>query len=243
MKLMYVVYKIECLVTNQVYIGSTKNYKKRIAKHKNDLIKNKHYNKYLQDSFNKFGLDNFTFTILEKVNDRLTALNLEDYWIDYYGGIETIMTYNMQNNTTKNVEYGKKISKAKVGNIPWNKNRKMTLTAIEKNRQSHIGIKRSSSSIMKQKQAIANNPNFGNRGKKLSEQTKAKISKANKNRIPYNKGKRNSIHKYDDMIGILQEEYQQYKSYAMVQRLHPTIHYDVVRSLIMFGTTDKKPIK
>lgn len=241
--MIYSVYKIECLVNNKVYIGQTNNYKKRISLHKKQLKDNNHYNKYLQEDYNMYGFNNFRYIELSQCDTRQQSYDMEDYWINYYGGIESSNTYNMQNNVTKNKEYGRRISKSHKGKQPWNKGRKMTPEEIKVNSLSHMGIKRSPESIEKQKRTIANNPNFGNKGKHLSEETKHKISIANKGKPAYNKGKRNKTHKYDDIVGILKDEYKHLKSYAAVQRLHPEICYDIIRSLIMFGTTNKKPIE
>lgn len=61
------VYKIINKVNNKIYIGSTRNYIKRITSHRNLLIKNKHPNPYLQNSCNKYGIDCFEFSIIETI--------------------------------------------------------------------------------------------------------------------------------------------------------------------------------
>lgn len=53
------VYKIMCTKTGKSYIGISKNWKKRISQHKNSLVKNKHYNIYLQRHFNKYSNGDF----------------------------------------------------------------------------------------------------------------------------------------------------------------------------------------
>ena len=62
------IYKIVNRVNGKYYVGSSNNIKKRWSKHKNDLNKNIHNNKYLQRSWNKYGKDNFDFIILEKIS-------------------------------------------------------------------------------------------------------------------------------------------------------------------------------
>lgn len=47
------------------YIGSSKNLKNRIAKHKALLRKNKHENAHLQSAWNKYGEKSFVFEIIE----------------------------------------------------------------------------------------------------------------------------------------------------------------------------------
>lgn len=62
------VYKITNLINNKIYIGITKNYKERIAYHKMRAFQPNHkeYNKVLYKAFRKYGLDNFSFEILEQ---------------------------------------------------------------------------------------------------------------------------------------------------------------------------------
>ena len=236
-----IVYKIECLVNRRVYIGCTKRkFKQRCNEHKNLLRQNKHYNSYLQEDYNKYGLNSFTFSQIDFCTTRLQALQQETYWIKYYGGINSMSTYNMQDNTTKNYEYSLKISNSKKGGTAWNKGRKMTETEIEKNRLSHIGIKRSLASREKQKQSIKQNPNFGNKGKHLSETTKLKISNSKKGGTAWNKGRRNDKHKYDNILSQLQQEYKELGNYKAVHRLHPNMCYDTVYRLIKYGYTYTK---
>jgi group I intron endonuclease len=55
------IYKIKNLLNNKIYIGSSLNIKYRINSHKRDLANNRHCNKKLQNSYNKYGLLNFSF--------------------------------------------------------------------------------------------------------------------------------------------------------------------------------------
>lgn len=50
-----------------MYIGSSLNIRRRITTHKNLLSKEKHHSYKLQRAYNKYGIDNFTFEILEEV--------------------------------------------------------------------------------------------------------------------------------------------------------------------------------
>lgn len=100
------IYMIENTVNNKVYIGSSVDTNNRINNHKNDLNKNKHHNKYLQRAWKKYGADNFTFTVIEKVNDRDKLIEREQYWMDYYNVSEN--GYNI--NPTAGSQLGRKLS-------------------------------------------------------------------------------------------------------------------------------------
>lgn len=58
------VYIITNLVTNKVYIGSSKEVEDRLCRHKVALLKGTHHSIKLQRSYNKHGLNNFTFNLL-----------------------------------------------------------------------------------------------------------------------------------------------------------------------------------
>lgn len=108
---MYNIYKIECMVNNKVYIGQTVNFKARIQNHLGVLNNNKHTNPFLQDDFNQFGQNNFSFEIIDTANSLEESLQKETYWINYYGGIDNDTTYNVKGNDKDNKEYAKRKSK------------------------------------------------------------------------------------------------------------------------------------
>lgn len=66
------IYQIKNKINNKIYIGSSKDIYKRWRYHIADFKANRHCNQYFQASWNKYGEDNFEFSILEKV------INLED---------------------------------------------------------------------------------------------------------------------------------------------------------------------
>jgi group I intron endonuclease len=58
------IYRIINKTNNKIYIGSSVNILSRFSKHKSLLKHNKHDNDYLQNSYNKYGLENFLFEII-----------------------------------------------------------------------------------------------------------------------------------------------------------------------------------
>jgi|LakMenE01Jun11ns_1017448.scaffolds.fasta_scaffold9627600_1 group I intron endonuclease len=78
------VYLIKNIINNKVYIGSTKmSIHKRVNHHIGRLRINTHKNAHLQNSYNKYGEDNFIIEILE-ITDKNDTLIREQYWINNY---------------------------------------------------------------------------------------------------------------------------------------------------------------
>lgn len=61
----YFIYKLECKANNKIYVGRTVIPRNRFAAHKNALKRGDHPNKGLQMDFNRYGEENFTFTIID----------------------------------------------------------------------------------------------------------------------------------------------------------------------------------
>lgn len=89
------IYKIVNLVNNKIYIGSSSNLQGRKTDHFKLLKTNKHNNKYLQHSYNKYGKNNFEFTIIENVNDIKDLIKREQYWINKYNTLNKHYGYNI----------------------------------------------------------------------------------------------------------------------------------------------------
>lgn len=87
------VYKIENIHTNEVYIGSTSNMTKRWGIHLNRLRRNEHHSQKLQQAFNEYGVEAFTFSVIE-VCSKKESLKREKFYIEQYNSIED--GYNME---------------------------------------------------------------------------------------------------------------------------------------------------
>ena len=180
------IYKIENIVNNKCYIGSSINIKNRLKCHKRDLINNKHPNKRLQNSFNKYGINNFIFEticICEKNKEML--LNIETYYIGLYGYFNIMKIANSPYGLKLSEEAKKKISKSLIGNTR-NKGKKgFKHTEAAKNiiRKKLKG--RIFNEETKKKMSIGQKNYYNNGGKnarkgvKLSEETIKKLIKIN----------------------------------------------------------------
>lgn len=76
------IYMITCSANNKIYIGSAVNLKIRWKRHRNELINNKHVNVILQNAFNKYGLESFSFEIIEIVDDGTNLFEREQHYLD-----------------------------------------------------------------------------------------------------------------------------------------------------------------
>lgn len=77
------IYMIRNKLNEKIYIGQSADIYGRWVKHKNFLKNNTHHNKHLQAAWNKYGEDNFEFSIVERCScDKLDSS--ETYWISYY---------------------------------------------------------------------------------------------------------------------------------------------------------------
>jgi group I intron endonuclease len=109
------VYIIRNIVNNNIYIGSSVNIKKRFCQHRNSLRKNKHHNKYLQHSWNKYGEENFEFVVIEHHSYPEKILGRENKCILLYNPEYNITRVNKEGRFILSEETKKKISKSNKG--------------------------------------------------------------------------------------------------------------------------------
>lgn len=87
------IYKIENKVNGKVYIGQSKSIEIRWEHHKNRLRSGKHHSNHLQRAWDKYGSDNFDFSIIEECE--LCDLNKrETYWIKAFKSGDRNFGYN-----------------------------------------------------------------------------------------------------------------------------------------------------
>lgn len=179
------IYLIECLANNKKYVGKTKDLKKRWNQHVWELNNDKHFNKYLQNAWNKYGANNFIFSILEYVETEDERNIKEDYFIKK---LETIVPNGMNfkgggwGGGSFSDETRKKMSDNMIGNKRSLGNKQSEET-IQKRIASTTGKKRSEEVRRKMSKAKA--------GIKLSDEHKKKLSISHKGKILSDTHKKN----------------------------------------------------
>lgn len=89
------VYTITNIITHKIYVGSTKDsFKRRWALHLFHLKNNRHDNRYLQNSWNKYGESAFKFEILEECDSEF-CISLEQYWMNMLNSCNRNFGYNI----------------------------------------------------------------------------------------------------------------------------------------------------
>ena len=75
------IYKITNKINGKSYIGQTTNYQRRFREHRNKGY-GEEPNKPLYNAFDKYGIDNFDFEVIEDLTENYNER--EKYWIQYY---------------------------------------------------------------------------------------------------------------------------------------------------------------
>jgi hypothetical protein len=88
------IYKIINKTNNKIYIGSSKNIRKRWKGHRTLLNKEKHYNEHLLAAYKKYGKENFIWEVVEFIDvDKLQER--EQYWINFFESSDREKGYNL----------------------------------------------------------------------------------------------------------------------------------------------------
>ena len=103
------IYIITNLTNGKRYIGSAKNLRKRLYDHVWDLDKKIHPNNYLQNSWNKYGKDNFEYGILEYCEEDIRLVR-ETFYINTLNPEYNLNGVNLNSVRNHSEETKKKIS-------------------------------------------------------------------------------------------------------------------------------------
>jgi len=109
------IYKIKNNKNDKVYIGSSNNMERRFKDHARLLENNKHYNKYLQNAWNKY---DFFFEIIEIVESEDILNEREQSWMDFYNSYDREYGYNIAPKADRTViaeETKKRMSESRKG--------------------------------------------------------------------------------------------------------------------------------
>lgn len=210
------VYAIINLVNQKIYIGSSKNIKKRKRDHFCRLRGDRHENDYLQKAFNRYGVDNFEFKILKLCKEE-DLLKWEQIYINNYNSTNHDCGYNLSlkvNNSIISEETGRKISKSRTGK----KHSKETKEKIRNALIGHnyrFGYKVSEETKRKLREI--------NTGKKHSKETKEKISELRKGYIHSEETKKRLsevMKKYEHFAKEWKELYLNKESLCEIGRMY-----------------------
>lgn len=89
------IYKITNKINGKTYIGCIKNYKERVKYHTTRYDKKKEWHKPLYQAMRKYGVENFSFELLQEEPDTEKAYALESKMIDLNNSLTTGNGYNV----------------------------------------------------------------------------------------------------------------------------------------------------
>jgi len=181
------IYKIQNILNDKVYIGSSIHIMNRWSRHRSDLEKNRSTSNKLQNSYNKNGKDNFKFSIIEEcsIDDLLEREQLYiDLFDSYNKGYNSAPKAGNTLGYSPTQETRDKISKAMKGEKNPFYGKKHSEESLKKMSKSHSGVKLSEEHKKKIGDAQRGIP-----VKPFTEEHKLNISKS---RIEYYKKLKNN---------------------------------------------------
>jgi len=187
-----VIYKIQSTIKpERVYVGSAASFKDRKSKHLTELRKNIHGNQKLQNHFNKYGEGDLVFTIIEPCL-KYSLIEREQFYIDSLKPF-----FNICKRAGNSLgRLASEETKAKMRNRkPWNKGKKTGPL----------------SDATRLRMSISRTGSVGPwKGKKLSSETKRKMSESQKrtgNKPPSWLGKKHKDSTREKLSKIKKEFY------------------------------------
>lgn len=197
------IYTIQNDITGRIYLGSSVNLKARAQTHIRELRKGVHVNTHLQNSWNKYGEDAFSFrTIIECEPDELESIEGDLLTGGMVGDSNCFNICIDPRHPTRgrklSEEHKRKIGaanaialKGRKATEEHRKNQSMSQVGLLKGRKLSVEHKAKLSDAKKGKSAYWNKkPKSEETKKKLSEVIKAQYTNG---RSPWNKGKKKTM--------------------------------------------------
>ena len=105
---MFTVYAITDTQDQYVYIGSTKNFRRRKSSHRCSMKQGNHRNPQIRELVKQIGRDGFDFAVLEQHTTQAAVHDAEQRWVDYYNDhpLWILMNQAKQNVTTVQLPVG-----------------------------------------------------------------------------------------------------------------------------------------
>ena len=179
------IYMIKNKINGNIYIGQAADIYERWKEHISLLRRGKHINNHLQRAWNKYGSDNFEFSIVEECSEN--ALNdREIYWIaeydSYHNGYNQTLGGGGVRGFKHDEETKQRISESLKGeNAPWYGKQRSEETKVKvgqaskerwSNPENHPMYGKHHTKESKEKMSKSH------KGKTLTDEHKAKLSKA-----------------------------------------------------------------
>lgn len=86
------VYKITHISSSRVYVGSSRNIKQRWSAHRSALRSGSHANSYLQNAWDKYGEEDFSFEVLEET---ASLIEQERAWVENLNSCDRDSGFNL----------------------------------------------------------------------------------------------------------------------------------------------------
>ena len=196
------IYLIVNTVNGKVYVGQAVDIQRRWRRHKTDLRGGYHTNKRLQRAWNKYSEGTFEFRVLELCSVEQLDLR-EQFYLNYYmterccyniakdvrassRGIQHTEESKLKMSISakhRSVEHRRRLSEANKNRPPISSETRLRLSV------SHMGKTLTAETRLKKSLAMRgkNHPNFG---KRLSDETRAKMKEAAQSRPPISEATR-----------------------------------------------------
>lgn len=170
------IYKITNKENGKCYIGSSKDITRRFSQHRGNLRNNRHHSRHLQNAWNLYGEDAFTYEILEECSAD-TLIAREQHYISTLSPEYNVMVV-VQETITHCQETKKKIGQRTKGKTYDELYGPEKAAELRQRRSEALKGKPKSDEHKKKCRVAALGHTPHNKGKTASEETKAKVREA-----------------------------------------------------------------